>query len=741
MFESIPAPDRQNELKIRQAEAPGNYLLEGPAHQTVAAFSVNVPSEESDLTRVPVREIESLFGPAAVIPVDRKANIRDILKDHWSEPLELFPLLMVLLLVFLAVENLLSNKFYRRAIILRRPKRMGTASIMLLANTSVTVDPAWPWSLPVLGGSALGGVAILLAGLTVWTYLGVASWRRVGLVLALRLLALIVACVVILRPSLAFEDAADERPSRLFFLLDYSESMKITDDFNNESRWKNANRILATPIVKEALGKLTAAKTEITYYQGAEGLRPYDPASQPTGKATDMGTWLHEIGQRHGTESNLRGLILLSDGADNGSTFATLEQAAQLRGTCPIFPFGLGRPTTTSKSNDIELTDIRVEPDPIPVKGKIKVTGRVNAPGFENSSVNVSLWIQERGAKEAKLAGAERHVLKKTQGNEVVIFCDAPEAAGEIKVTLKIPPLDGEVSVLNNEISTYATVTKEGVSILWVEGRRRLESVFANRHALKNDRRFRTYFIELESDQKPGPEVADWFDLGKRHYDVIVIGDITAKRLAGGDPDVFRKISAMVKDKGTGLLMMGGYQTLGGSEDSDWEANGAPLTAILPVTVGRDHGQSAARVRMEPTKDGLDYLLRLDDLSNDAIWNKIFDPLEGFNNLGNVRKRKARQHDFRARRSGQRTHTCRPHGRHRSGSGLRRRYHLDGLAPHPGGAARLRALLEADDALSCPPGEYGRRGANRAGQAPDRRRQQSAPRLHSQGARQKRPGG
>ena len=101
---------------VHQAEAPGNYLLlEGEGeHKPVAAFSVNVPSEESDLTRVPPREIESLFGPDAVVPVDRKANIRAVLMDHWTEPLELFPLFMVILLVVLAIENLLANKFYRR---------------------------------------------------------------------------------------------------------------------------------------------------------------------------------------------------------------------------------------------------------------------------------------------------------------------------------------------------------------------------------------------------------------------------------------------------------------------------------------------------------------------------------------------------------------------------------------------------------------------------------------------------
>src|SRR4051794_7576286 len=102
---------------------------------------------------------------------------------------------------------------------------------MTLAATSITVDPAWPWSLPGLGGAALGGVALLLTALTIWTYVGVrgATWRRFSIVLVLRLLGLGVAFMVVLRPSLAFEETEEVKPSRLFFLLDYSASMKIND--------------------------------------------------------------------------------------------------------------------------------------------------------------------------------------------------------------------------------------------------------------------------------------------------------------------------------------------------------------------------------------------------------------------------------------------------------------------------------------------------------------------------------
>jgi hypothetical protein len=112
----ISAPEPQSELRLRQAEAPGNYVLEAASGEKriAAAFSVNIAPEESDLSRVPPGEIEALFGPGAVIPVDRKTNIRELFKGHWNEPVELFPLLMVIVLMILAVENLLANKFYRR---------------------------------------------------------------------------------------------------------------------------------------------------------------------------------------------------------------------------------------------------------------------------------------------------------------------------------------------------------------------------------------------------------------------------------------------------------------------------------------------------------------------------------------------------------------------------------------------------------------------------------------------------
>ena len=118
-IDTLAADPQTAELRIKQATLPGNYSLENPTaavptDPVIAKFSVNLPPEENDLTRVPTGEVESLFGAGAIVTADRGAQLHDLLKGQWNEPLELFPYLMVLLLFVLALENLLTNKFYRK---------------------------------------------------------------------------------------------------------------------------------------------------------------------------------------------------------------------------------------------------------------------------------------------------------------------------------------------------------------------------------------------------------------------------------------------------------------------------------------------------------------------------------------------------------------------------------------------------------------------------------------------------
>src|SRR4051794_4958152 len=107
-------------------------------------------------------------------------------------------------------------------------------------------DPAWPWSLPRIGLPALAAVAVVLAGLTLWTYRGVtnATPRRVAIVLGLRLVALLLALLTLLRPAFAFRDDL-KVPSTLVLALDGSASMTVKDEIDNKSRWDTLRRAVA----------------------------------------------------------------------------------------------------------------------------------------------------------------------------------------------------------------------------------------------------------------------------------------------------------------------------------------------------------------------------------------------------------------------------------------------------------------------------------------------------------------
>ncbi len=119
---NVTVESAQNEVRLPQATEPGNYALRAGDDDTepVARFSVNLPREESDLSKVPKGEIEAVLGEGSVLPMEARTDFKTAMEDRVSHPWEMMPLLMLGLLLLLAVENLLANKFYRRELVWRR---------------------------------------------------------------------------------------------------------------------------------------------------------------------------------------------------------------------------------------------------------------------------------------------------------------------------------------------------------------------------------------------------------------------------------------------------------------------------------------------------------------------------------------------------------------------------------------------------------------------------------------------
>jgi uncharacterized membrane protein len=499
----------------------------------------------------------------------------------------------------------------------------------VIAAVTFTLDPAWP-RMP-LGLGTLALAAALLIALTVWTYVGArgTSWRRLAIVLALRLTALAVTVLLVLRPSFATEEEDPAEASRLIILVDHTPSM-ATPDENDMTRLDAVHKLLASAAVQAEFTRLDGKKIEIVQLQAADKLERYDPTAKPQGHGTDIAGWLDGLVRDYANGPKVQAAILISDFGDTGDPVKTVAKAANFRGRYPIHTFLVGQPSSTGSDKDIALDDIFVEPRTLLAKGKFRVKVLARAPGFENATTDVSLWIEDRATKTMKeLKRLPGHRYTSAARQEITFEAEAPDTEGEVKLVVKSAPLEGEASKENNEIATFADVSKEGVRVLWVEGQRRWEFVLPIRESLRKDRRFQVFEdFRPRLAGKSAPAGQDMFD---KTYDVVVIGDLSASRF--GDPATLRKMRDLVETQGMGVLMLGGYETFGAG---DWPKS-VLGEGFFPVDF-RAQGQIDRKVRVTPTKDGLYYVFRLaDDLKeNDEIWNHVLDPLTGISNPGAI---------------------------------------------------------------------------------------------------------
>jgi uncharacterized membrane protein len=486
-------------------------------------------------------------------------------------------------------------------------------------------------------GLAMAALVVLplsLLGVTIATYLGspAVSHRCTAVVLSLRLLAFLLAALAILRPSLAF---AERNPTRslLFIAADRSGSMTIQDESNHQSRWEVLLRTL-----RECAPELEQLRAEqqldVRFFRFAEDVSEFnlDDPGAADGRRTDTGGMLRFLYEGRDGQQPLRALFLLSDGADNGSprTPALAEAARWRLLSCPLHAFACGNPTTADRQSDVAITSIVTEPALVPSKGKIIVKLGLDAPGFENSTVRLRLFLDDQEVL------ARDEVLPLTSGNIVKLECSAPAKAGEVKLRVqsddprhKDEAPAGDLFPRNNKIETYVTITKEGVSVLLVDKQRAMEPQLIC-DALTKDPRIRVTPVWQRGGQVLDANSGDLFHFDTQPYDVIILGDVTVAQLKNVSPQALPNIERLV-EQGSGLLALGGYSSFG---NSDW--GGTTLERMLPIDLDNSRGQIEEDRKMLPTADGLRqfaFILRLTDEQDvKKAWQELPE-LEGISLL------------------------------------------------------------------------------------------------------------
>jgi hypothetical protein len=116
----IRPTEKQTEVRLGppKTNLPGNFALsvERPDRTAIwkDGFSVNAPPEESNLAKVPVEAIEELTGKDRVFAIDRNSTLQDWLTVAIGQPVDLFPYLLIAVLLLFVAEGLTANRFYRR---------------------------------------------------------------------------------------------------------------------------------------------------------------------------------------------------------------------------------------------------------------------------------------------------------------------------------------------------------------------------------------------------------------------------------------------------------------------------------------------------------------------------------------------------------------------------------------------------------------------------------------------------
>jgi uncharacterized membrane protein len=514
------------------------------------------------------------------------------------------------------------------------------------------LEPLWPLL-------AVTSAATLLAALTIWTYRGVphAGKGRVALLLAVRLAALAIACLILLRPTWDYREV-NRNPTTLIILADASKSMLVKDEDPSISRWKAAQQ--DWNLAAELLQQLQDEQhLQVVSYQFDSQLRELKWDQEPQGDRTALLKALDEGYEHHkpfdkDRSSQLLGIVLYSDGRDNVGKPALESVIARLaRAPCPVHVIGLGAPGGSELQPDLIAMNIEA-PQAARVKDRMIVRGAIQAQRYVGQEVEVWLRIDGKPVDQADNPGQPvRLLLRPTSAVQSIPIelpaAKLPDQPGDVKVSIWIKPLQGELTETNNEVATYVTLIKEGLSVLYLDKDRAWEPKFIKR-ALKGDERITLYSAFLGEDT--GAEAEAWrrdllrsLKASDRPYDVYILGDIPASRFApqtGMGKEILERIKEHVSN-GAGLVMIGGHESFGNGRDGrgtgSWQ--GTPMETLLPVEMdarGQLEGPAGAQreIKFVPTDAGLrHFALRLDsDAQQNREWWDRLRPLDGGNRLG-----------------------------------------------------------------------------------------------------------
>ena len=494
---------------------------------------------------------------------------------------------------------------------------------------AIEFDPIWP-APESLRFIATIAATVWLAVLSLWSYFGVWSTgsRRRKAIVVLRLIAVAMIGFVMLRPRVIYPEESEQSQS-LVILADQSRSMLIEDGPGGLSRWESLVNSLETS--KE---DILAIQDQFNIYQHgfAEQLdQNLDLEKLPQGQQTTVGSSLQDVWRQY-SQQRIVAVVLLSDGAQRAlqpRDMPVLSAASLLsKRRIPVYTVGFGEASLTGKVHDVAVRDIQA-PRTVYEKNNLIVDADIAHSGFPNEEFTVQLLVDDVLGNNT-LVNTSSEVLGKDDASSVNVPLNwVPNLPGEYKMTVKVDPLSGETITQNNQFSTFVTVKKGGIKVLYLEGGIRPHEPRAIRRALDESPDIRLDRRVLLNPWRPDRNVGEdsWWEPG--HYDVFILGDLDADRLSKEHWDRLRR----AVERGAGLIMIGGNHSFGPGGHAE-----TPLADVLPIRMdpfSRDRTGASIHLdsplKVIPTEVGLRYVMRLGTQGRDERSWEGMPPLDGGN--------------------------------------------------------------------------------------------------------------
>lgn len=314
----------------------------------------------------------------------------------------------------------------------------------------------------------LGLIIILITGaLCVYAWYRSGYRKRIGWLELLRFVLICLVVVTLNQPEW-LESHPPEQRSTLAVLWDKSNSMQTQDVLEEQDTQAKRKSRAETiqPLISEEVWK-SPDDTELNVV-----FEPFSSLLDPAEEATDINAGLSHVLDTH---SNLRGVVLLSDGDWNvGNSPVDAATRFHMKGI-PVFTVGVG--------SEVPLPDLELVSMDAPTYGVTKKQLRIpfvvrNTLG-QDRDVNLTLSIDDKQT-------VTKVITVPAMGQAQDNMAWTPKDTGDYMLSIRIIPDIQELIPENNQLSAPISIRKEQLKVLVIESFPRWEYRYL-RNALERD--------------------------------------------------------------------------------------------------------------------------------------------------------------------------------------------------------------------------------------------------------------